>query len=165
VREDHRFIAVSLAYKNPGYSLIAVTTKDAPARLADFAPAADWLAGDGFDEAGEVSLSLPKFAASLGADLLGPLNELGLADGYSRTAFASLSESPISISGILQRTVITVDEAGTEAAATTAVLMAGAARRDKILEVTFDKPFLFALLDRRRGLILMAGYIGDPSTK
>ena len=165
VRENRRFIAVSLPYKNPGYSLIAVTTTGAPAPLAEFAPVADWLAGSGFDDVGEVSLSLPKFAASLSTDLLGPMNKLGLTEGYSRTAFASLSENPITISGILQRTVITVDEAGTEAAATTAILMPGAARRDKILEVVFDKPFLFALLDKRHGLILMAGYIGNPSAK
>ena len=93
------------------------------------------------------------------------MKKLGLAEGFSRTAFASLSETPVTISGILQRTLITVDEAGTEAAATTAIAMAGAVRREKILAVAIDKPFLFALLDERHGLVLMQGYIGNPAAK
>ena len=117
MREDERFIAVTLPYKTAGFSLTVLTTKGEPARLADFAPVADWLGGDGFHADGEVFLSLPRFAATLSADLIEPMKKLGLAEGFSRTAFASLSETPVTISGILQRTLITVDEAGTEAAA------------------------------------------------
>ena len=43
--------------------------------------------------------------------------------------------------------------------------MAGAVRREKILAVAIDKPFIFALLDERHGLVLMQGYIGNPPPK
>jgi serine protease inhibitor len=29
--------------------------------------------------------------------------------------------------------------------------------------VVVDKPFIFALRDDKRGLILLAGYVGDPT--
>ena len=59
--------------------------------------------------------------------------------------------------------MIRVDETGTEAAGLTAVaIRTSRLRPDKIVAV--DKPFLFALLDRRHGLVLMEGYVGNPAT-
>jgi serine protease inhibitor len=163
VRQDERFIAVSLPYKTTDFSLTVITAKGDPAKLADFAPAVGWLTASEFTEGARVSLSLPKLAVTQSADLIQPMNKLGLATGYSKTAFASLSEKPIDISGILQKTLITVDETGTEAAASTAIVMLKSARPS--LTIAFDKPFLFALLDKRHGFVLMEGYIGNPAAK
>ena len=169
VREDDRFIAVTLPYRTRGadpgespYSLTVVTTKDVPAKLADFAAVVDWLPGNDLHRTG-TALSLPRFSASVSADLLRPLERLGLAQGYSPTAFASLSEKSPVISAILQRTIIRVDEEGTEAAGLTGVkIQTSGFRSDKT--VMFDKPFVFALIDRRHGLVLMEGYVGNPAT-
>jgi len=161
-RQDDRFVAVSLPYETEGYSLVVVTTKAEPAAVADFAPVAAWLTGKDFQKAA-VELSLPKFAAAATNSLLPHLNRLGLAEGYSPTAFNGLSAQPLQITDVVQKTVIKVDEEGTEAAAGTAVTMSRGMRVDTISMVV-DKPFIFALRDDKRGLILLAGYVGDPTS-
>src|SRR5262249_11749343 len=120
VREDDRFIAVDLPYATAGFSLVVVTSKGAPARASDFAGAAGWLSGVSF-EPRQGQVSLPRFSLETSADLLRALDNLGLRKArLSPTAFSGLSPVPQVISEVLQKTVIKVDEEGTEAAAATA---------------------------------------------
>lgn len=163
-RQDDKFIAVTLPYKNAGYSLVVLTTKGAPAALADFAPVAGWLGGSGF-AAAQGTLALPRFGAETSIHLLSHLEAMGLAEGATPTAFEKLSKTPLKISDIVQKTMIKVDEAGTEAAAATAVITTRALRVADLVEMVVDKPFLFALRDEKNGLTLLTGYIDDPSAK
>jgi serpin B len=98
------------------------------------------------------------------ANLLPALNQLGLAKGYSPKAFRKLARTPIDIGEVIQKTVIKVDEEGTEAAAATAVKGRAMQPVDKVAMVV-DRPFLFALRDTKHELILLAGYIGNPNAK
>jgi serpin B len=161
-REDDRFVAVDLPYATPGFSLVVVTTKDRPAAPKEIAAAQSWLTGAGFvEKAGEVSL--PRFAFSEAADLLEAVDKLGLKPARtSKAAFAGLSPAPQSIAAITQKAVIAVDEKGTEAAAATAVVTARGLSSD-LVKMVVDKPFLFALRDQRSGLVLILGYVGDPT--
>lgn len=163
-RQDDKFIAVTLPYKSAGYSLVVLTTKGAPAALADFAPVAGWLGGSGF-AAAQGTLALPRFGAETSIHLLSHLEAMGLAEGATPTAFEKLSKTPLKISDIVQKTMIKVDEAGTEAAAATAVITTRALRVADLVEMVVDKPFLFALRDEKNGLTLLTGYIDDPSAK
>ena len=36
---------------------------------------------------------------------------------------------------------------------------------DRLVEMQVDKPFLFALRDEKNGLVLLTGYVGDPTAK
>jgi serine protease inhibitor len=161
VQADERFVGVELPYMHERFAIVLVTTKDKPARAGEFDKVVNWLAGDGFVPA-QVEFSMPRFALNGQAELLRPLDAMGLkARRASPTALRGFSSVPQNISQITQKTYIRVDEAGTEAAAVTAVLTArSAARPEKIM---IDKPFLFALRDRVSGLILMAGYVGSPT--
>ena len=60
---------------------------------------------------------------------------------------------------------ITVDEAGTEAAAATAIEIAAGASPDEEdpVEVVCDHPFLFVLRDVPTGTVLFMGRVGVPS--
>ncbi|GLS23302.1 serine protease inhibitor [Labrys miyagiensis] len=161
-RQDDRFIAVALPYQTKGYDLLLLTTKDKPAALADFAPAASWLTGEGFAES-EGTVSLPRLSIKAGADLRGSLDKLGLDPAVrAPDALSGFLTTPQKIDKIIQKVVITVDEKGTEAAAATAVTS-----RSLAMPATFsfvaDKPFLFALRDETSGQVLMAGYIGDAA--
>ncbi len=72
------------------------------------------------------------------------------------------------ISDIIQKTMIEVNEAGAEAAAVTAIPGKGPALQPEPpppLHVVIDKPFLFSLRDDDRGLILLAGYVGEPKSE
>ncbi len=164
-RQEGRFVAVDLPYRNDRFALVVATTADRPAAAAEFSPVAGWLSGEGF-ESGRVDLSLPRFTLSEGADILDALDAAGLKAGrVSPTAFAPLSPVAQSISKIVQQTYLHVDEEGTEAAATTAVTVTRSAPISRTVKIVVDKPFVFALRDRRSGLFLLSGYVGRPQSK
>ena len=56
-----------------------------------------------------------------------------------------------------------MDEKGTEAAAATALVMAVSAAPEPI-EMTADRPFIFAIAERETGAILFLGRVTDPSS-
>jgi serine protease inhibitor len=58
--------------------------------------------------------------------------------------------------------LIDIDEEGAEAAATTAVISSRALGSDEAIHMVVDKPFVYALRDKVTGLILVAGYVGQP---
>lgn len=159
-RVDPRFIGVDLPFSDDRFSLVVVTTKDAPAPVKDFAKVADWLSGAGF-VARKGTLALPRFKASGEAELLSTLDALGLDKARrSPTALDGFGKGT-RLSQVLQRAVIEVDEEGAEAAAATAVMATRSfAERDESLHMTVDKPYVFALRDRATGFILIAGYVG-----
>lgn len=161
-RQDGRFTAVALPYKTQGYELVVITTNDKPASLAEFAPVAGWLTGEGFAET-KGTVALPRLSIKAGGDLRASLDALGLAPAATAPdALRKFSPKPQKIDKIIQKVVIIVDEKGTEAAAATAVTSRSLTEPASLAFVA-DKPFLFALRDGASGQTLMAGYIGDAS--
>jgi serpin B len=161
VQNSERFAGIELPYMHERFAMVLVTTTDKPARAAEFGPVVNWLSGAGFAPT-QVELAIPRFQLNGRAELLPALDAMGLkAARASSTALRGFSSVPQKISQITQKTYLQVDEAGTEAAAATAVLTVRSAVRPA--KISIDKPFLFALRDRVSGLILMAGYVGSPS--
>ncbi|MGE0036401.1 MAG: serpin family protein [Xanthobacteraceae bacterium] len=159
-RQDGRFVAVDLPYRNERFGLVVATTSDTPATAAEFSHVGDWLTGEDFSS-GRVDLSLPRFTMAEGADILEALDAAGLnAARLSPTSFAPLFSVPQTLSRIAQRTYLRVDEEGTEAAATTAITMSRTSMQSRTVKIVVDKPFVFALRDRQSGLILLSGYVG-----
>ena len=69
------------------------------------------------------------------------------------------------ISKILHKSFVSVDEAGAEAAAATAVVtMPIAGLSGPSLEVTVDRPFVFFIRDIEIGAFLFVGRVLDPSS-
>jgi serpin B len=163
-RQDGRFVAVDLPYKNSRFSLVVITTNDKPASAGEFTDVASWLYGDGFASA-RVQLSLPRFTIEDKNEMLDALDKLGLKEGRtSPMALGGLASNLAGISAITQKTYLRVDEEGSEAAAATAVTIERSAMpRSETVEMKVDKPFLFALRDAETGLILMSGYVGRPA--
>jgi serine protease inhibitor len=162
-RQNNTFIAVELAYASEGYRLVVVTTKQKPAGMHEFAAVADWLGGDGFAPL-QGDVALPRFSVSGQEDLLAALDALGLAParvaGDSLKGFTAVSQT---ISRVVQRTELRVNEEGTEAAAATAVTTTRSVSPDGYVKMVVDKPFFFALRDRKSGLVLLEGYVAQPS--
>jgi len=69
------------------------------------------------------------------------------------------------IDEVVHQAYIDVNEAGTEAAAATAVVMTAArlAKPDPPVEMIVDHPFRFAITDLRSGLPLFLGRVTDPT--
>ena len=66
------------------------------------------------------------------------------------------------ISEVVHKAFVSVDEAGTEAAAATAVIMKLTALPPKLVEVTVNRPFVFLDRDIETGTILFLGRVVDP---
>ena len=73
-----------------------------------------------------------------------------------------MSPAGLSVSQVVQRDYLKVDEEGTEAAAVTGVGMSATSAVGRTQPV-FDKPFLFLVRDTQTGVVLFAGQIVDPS--
>ena len=67
------------------------------------------------------------------------------------------------IADVVHKAFVSVDEAGTEAAAATAVVMELTAVPGEPVEVTIDRPFIFLIRDIETGAILFVGRVLNPS--
>ncbi|MCK5115375.1 MAG: serpin family protein [Candidatus Aegiribacteria sp.] len=113
-----------------------------------------------------VSLSMPKFEFSRSMQLSDLLQDLGMESAFGSAAdFSGFTGSPdLFISKVLHKAFVKVDEAGTEAAAATAVIMGLTAIPDQPVQMNIDSPFMFFILDRASGSIVFMGRVMDPSS-
>lgn len=116
----------------------------------------------------EVNVTLPKFTFRSGGSVKGVLEALGMKRAFGADAdFTGISKKPadLYVSDVFHETFIAVDEAGTEAAAATAVVMGtrGIAVPKPAVDFKADHPFLFAIRDRQSGRVLFLGRVTDPS--
>ena len=161
-RQDERFIACELGYAHDDFKLVVVTTKSAAVGAADFAPVAGWLGGQGF-ETRNGEIGMPKLSLSSVEELLRPLDAMGLRTARQRKdALEQFSDEDLIISRVVQKLELRLSEEGTEAAAATAVVTTRSLAPDDHVKMVVDKPFVFALRDRKTGLILFMGYVGAP---
>jgi serine protease inhibitor len=109
---------------------------------------------------------LPRFKITYRSSLVKVLPTLGLRALFEPSRdFAGIFNDPrkFYVSDILQETFLRVDEEGSEAAAATGVQMRATAMRPiKPFELTFDRPFLFAIVDNKSGQMLFVGLLRDP---
>jgi serpin B len=67
----------------------------------------------------------------------------------------------LSISAVVHKAFISVDEEGTEAAAATGVPMAVSAP-NRYAELIVDRPFVFLIRDYKTGAVLFVGRVVNP---
>jgi serpin B len=94
------------------------------------------------------------------------LSQLGmpLAFSSSDADFSGMTGKPeLFISDVIHKAFIAVDEAGTEAAAATAVIMKATSAPQAPVQVTVDKPFIFLIRDNKTDAILFIGRVLNPS--
>jgi serpin B len=111
-----------------------------------------------------VDLKIPKFKFSTSLSLGAPLRAIGLAPVMQGAAdLSGISEEPgFGVGEVLHKTFIAVDEKGTEAAAVTAVALAGSAMPPKPVQVVIDRPFYVLIRDIPTGTALFFGRVVDP---
>jgi serpin B len=112
----------------------------------------------------EVALTMPQFEFDSEFSLKDTLAEMGMPVAFSTSAdFSGMTGGrDLYISEVLHKAFVSVDEAGTEAAAATAVPMELTAVPEPLAEVTIDRPFIFLIRDIDTGAILFVGRIMNP---
>ena len=115
------------------------------------------------------NLTMPKFKARSGLSLGEHLKELGVQAAFDeqRADFSGLAaepDLPFWIGDVRHCAVVDVNEDGTEAAAGTMVMLAGAGYFERPEPEPFkvDRPFLFYITDEITGIVLFQGKVVDP---
>ena len=113
-----------------------------------------------------VNLALPSFDTGAKAELSPMLKALGMPSAFDsgKADFSGITtDEALHIGFVIHQANITVDEAGTEAAAATVIGMDTAGPGSPPVELRVDHPFLFALRDVSTGAIVFMGRVADPS--
>lgn len=115
-------------------------------------------------ESGRVALTMPKFEFESSFGLKESLAAMGMPVAFSGGAdFSGMTGNrDLFIADVVHKAFVSVDEAGTEAAAATAVIMQLTAMPEEPVEVTIDRPFIFLIRDIETGAILFVGRVANP---
>jgi serpin B len=114
----------------------------------------------------EVALTMPRFEFKSQFSLKDTLTGMGMPDAFSpyNADFSGMTGNrELFISDVVHKAFVAVDEAGTEAAAATAVIVGTtSAPGEPTVEVTLDRPFIFLIRDIETGAILFVGRVLNP---
>jgi serpin B len=110
-----------------------------------------------------VTLSMPKFEYSSQFSVKDALEAMGMTDAFDMGAdFSGMDGTyDLYIEDVVHKAYVSVDEAGTEAAAASAVVMNLKAVMENA-EVTLDHPFIYLIRDIETGTILFIGSLVNP---
>ncbi len=112
-------------------------------------------------------VQLPKHTMNFDIGLNDALSRMGLDMAFDpdRAGFGKMgaADEKLFIGQVIHKTCIKVNEKGTEAAAATGVIMRStSARIEDYTTLRFDRPFVFAVVDREIGVPLFLGVLNDP---
>lgn len=158
--------AVALPYENDDLAMLllvpdAGTFADFEARM-DAAMLETVRAGM---QPASVNLTMPRFQLESSLALKTVLEALGMKAAFDpgQADFSGINgKDDLFISAVVHKAFVAVDEAGTEAAAATAVIMPASAMIDEPVKLTIDRPFIFLIVDQPTGTVLFAGKVADP---
>ncbi|WP_242337607.1 MULTISPECIES: serpin family protein [unclassified Anaeromyxobacter] len=138
----------------PAGGLAALEEQLTPARLEAYLAALR-------DE--HLALTLPRFEVRSSLQLKPPLTALGLGVAFGDQAdFSRMStEVGLRVSDVVHQAFVKVNEAGTEAAAATAVIV-GPTSAPVTRTVAIDRPFVFAIRDHATGALVFMGRVVRP---
>jgi len=114
----------------------------------------------------QVKLTMPRFEYDSSFSLRATLAAMGMPVAFSaeNADFSGMTgERGLFIHDVIHKAFVSVDEAGTEAAAATAVVVWITAALPPPVEVTMDRPFIFLIRDIETGTILFVGRVLNPS--
>jgi serpin B len=157
--------AVSLPYAGNQLSMLIIQPDD----LTSFEASLTGAVFDGIVanlKAGNVILSLPKWNFTIPTDLKAPLSAIGMSEIFndSTADFSGIDgQRDLVVQDVVHKAYIDVDEAGTEAAAATAVIVGTASVEVQMTKITIDQPFVFAIRDEATGAVVFLGRVIDPT--
>jgi serine protease inhibitor len=162
--DAHRQL-IDLPYGNRQYSMTLLvpngqhTISDLTRDLSS-EQLSSWLASA---DTARLDLQLPKFKLEYKKELKETLKQMGMAEAFTDQAdFSRMIEgltNKISISEVMHKTFVEVNEEGTEAAAATSV---GIIVTSLPLSIRVDRPFVFLIREKSSNAILFIGQLMNP---
>ena len=154
---------VKLPYEGGGYAMyVLLPSKNF--RIDELVP---YIYEDGFREVldnmttKKVRLSLPKFKVETEMSLVKTLQRMGVRTVFTTAAdLSGIARGPLYVSDVYQKSVVNVDENGSEAAAVTAImarLTSAGLSQNPVMNV--DRPFYYMIADIQSDRVLFAGRI------
>ena len=161
------FAAIELPYDGGELSMVVLVP--AAREFEDFEESLDFsvvqAAIDGL-AGNRVVLTMPKFGMETSFNLKDALSTLGMEIAFEPAAadFSGMDGTRnLYITDVLHKAFVEVDEAGTEAAAATAVVVGATSAPTEPVEFTIDRPFVFLIRDIQTGSILFLGRVMNPA--
>ena len=160
--------AVELPYVGGKTSLVLIVPDEGEFAAYEEAFTAEHLTSllDGLSTE-SVALTMPKFSYDQNFSLADTLVRMGMPDAMdaARADFSGMDGArSLYIGNVFHKAFGAVDEAGTEAAAATAVVMLESAMpMDDAIELTVDRPFIFLIRDTGSGALLFLGRVENPA--
>jgi serpin B len=163
--EDEGLLTLQLPYGGDELSFVVLMPED-PAELGALEQSltadrvGDLIDATSRDE--ELQVWLPRFELEWDQRLKAPLQAMGMALPFGGSAdFSGMTSESVYVDEAYHKAYIRVDEAGTEAAAATAVVvdLTSAGPEPRI-----DSPFVYLIRDDLTGSVLFMGRVVDPST-
>lgn len=162
--EDDDVQVIELPYEGDRLNMIVVLPKDDLDSM-DFSldNLQDWKSGM-LEE--RVKVYFPKFKFEQETLMSDMLRDMGMGLAFTNAAdFSGMTGAQdITISEVIHKAFVEVNEEGTEAAAATAVIMKATSAMDPepIPEFRADHPFIFIIEDETTGQILFIGRVVNP---
>lgn len=168
--EDEKATGFLKYYKSGKYAFVAMLPKESVS-VSEYIAS---LTGESLNEmlsnpeGATVYTSIPKFETSYSVEMTEILKSMGMTEAFdpNNADFAGLGSSTggnISISRVIHKTFISVEEKGTKAAAVTIVEPGdGAAMEpEQPKEVYLDRPFVYMLIDCENNIPFFIGTMMD----
>jgi serpin B len=164
--EDESLQAIEIPYKKKEASMMVILPKEntkSAIKGIDYKYFTDITKSL---ELKRVKLSIPKFKMEVMYELKDIMMIMGMKTAFSRDAdFSGITGGKdLTISKILHQSVIDVNESGTEASSSTAVISMRSTMVTKDIPIVFkaDRPFLFLVKENGTNTILFMGYMAEP---
>ncbi|XP_058413256.1 serpin B10 [Diceros bicornis minor] len=166
--ENPQAIGLQLYYKSRDLSLLILLPEDISGldqleKAITYEQLSEWTSAD-MMELYDVQLYLPKFKLEEAYDLKSALSSMGMRDAFnqSRADFSRMSMlRNLFLSNVFHKSVVEINEQGTEAAAGTGSEV-GFRIRLPTIEFNADHPFLFFIRHNKTNSILFYGRFCSP---
>lgn len=158
---------VSLPYENENFRMLLILPKNDDDDIADIN--LNQLNFESLEKSlftNDAIIFLPRFKEEFEANMATTLKELGIKDLFdmSKANLRDLSDSEsLHVTDVLHKTVVEVNEEGSEAAAVTSVQIDTRISNLQQRIIEFNRPFFFIIQDTKHKVPLFVGRITDPS--
>ena len=160
--ENDDFTGFTKAYRNSDLTFMALLPKQKGREaMADAVERIDFGKLCRSDSYKDVHTSMPEFKFEFTQELSALCKAFGINDAFTDYAdFSPASTYPLKLDLILHKAFIDVNQEGTRAAAVTlASAVAGCCPPRDFKEVHINRPFVFAIADRKAGIPVIVGVV------